>query len=89
MATTLFSIIVYYNHDGERIRYQVHNFTADKLKQLREVIVNAGLMIPREVGYWIIVLPHQIVSIEVCRQKKFYRSETAIDRKGMSVNAGG
>jgi len=85
---TLFTIECSYNHGSELVRYVLRNFTAAKLKELREVIITSGLMIPRAVDEWIIVLPHQIFSIVVVRQKFFHREETSINSQGMTVNAG-
>jgi hypothetical protein len=74
MAQTFFTIEVYYDHGPEPVRYVMRNMTAQKLKEFREVIINAGLMIPRETDHWIIVLPTQIRSIDVTRQEKFFRN---------------
>jgi len=76
---THFTIEVYYSNDAERCRYLLRNMTAAKLKEFREVIVTAGLMLPvardpgepDELDHWRIIMPQNILSIDVWRQRSF------------------
>jgi len=81
MSAVLFTIEIYYLSGTESKRYVLRNMTAAKLKEFREVIVNAGLMLPiarsgdmpDELDHWHIIMPHFITSIDVWKQKTFYR----------------
>ncbi len=82
MAVTLFTIEVYYKTDScSEARYVLRNMTVAKLKEFRETIVFAGLMLPvarepdtpDELDHWRVVLPWCIKSIDVWKQKQFFR----------------
>jgi hypothetical protein len=73
MSQTLVSIEVYYDHGAELKRYALKNVTMKKLKEFRDTIISAGLMLPTAVDEWIIVLPNNIRSVVVTRQKQFFR----------------
>lgn len=82
MSQTLFSIEVLYNAENEVKRYMLRNMTAIKLKEFRETIVNAGLMLPADydselpdLDQWYIILPHNIKTITVWRQERFFYAE--------------
>lgn len=81
MAQTLYTIEVYYNSGhGETCRYVLRNLTAPKLRDVRETIVVAGLALPvatesgmpDELGHWRMVLPQQIISIDIYQQKEYF-----------------
>ena len=79
MGNTLFTIEIYYSCDAVESRYLLRNMTTPKLKEFREVIVTAGLMlpiardpgIPDELDHWRIILPQAIKQIDVWRQQSF------------------
>lgn len=73
MAQQFFSIEVYFSHGQETGRYLYRNFTGKELKNLRETVIAAGLAIPVDTDHYKIILPTQITSIEVWRQKNFFR----------------
>jgi hypothetical protein len=70
----LWCIEVLYDHEGEVKRYQLPNQYSKELLKFRETIIQAGLMLPTraEKGQYIIVLPWNIVSINVTRQDRFF-----------------
>jgi hypothetical protein len=87
MSAILFTIEIYFKVGstgypiGESVsRYVLRNMTTGKLKEFREVIISAGLMMPfdpevKNPGFldqWKIVLPWNIISIDVYKQSKFY-----------------
>ena len=86
---THFTIEVYYTNDAEDCRYVLRNMTAEKLKEFREVIVTAGLMLPvardpgtpDELDHWRIILPHSIKSIDVWRQRSFIYGNKVVKEK--------
>ncbi len=82
MAVTLFTIETYYRtDDASEARYVLRNMTAARLKEFRETIICAGLMLPvardpgtpDELDHWRVVLPWCIKSIDVWKQDKFFR----------------
>lgn len=88
MAATFFTIEVYYSVPntgypiGDSVsRYVLRNMTAVKLKEFREVVVTAGLMLPvardpgepDELDHWRIIMPYCIKSIDVWRQRTFFK----------------
>lgn len=81
MAQTFFTVEIYYNGiDSTLNRYVLRNMTAAKLKEFREVIISAGLMMPANpevdkpgfIGEYKIILPWNIKEITVYRQQKFF-----------------
>jgi len=82
MATILFTIEIYYSIDTvSEARYVLRNMTAAALKQFRETVICAGLMLPierdpgspDELDHWRVILPWCIKSIDVWKQKTFFR----------------
>ncbi len=95
MSATLFTVEVYYRTDDvSDARYVLRNMTAAKLKEFREVIICAGLMLPvsrdpgspDELDHWRVVLPWNIKSIDVWKQKTFYRDNDQAKKSSPSAS---
>lgn len=82
MAQTLFTIEIVFLHENEVCRQLLRNYTADKLKEVRETIFSAGLMVPverstelpAELDHWRVISPWNIKAVEVWRQEKFFKN---------------
>jgi len=79
MENSFLTIEVYFDHGPEKKRYALQNQNWNQVKQFRETVVSAGLMLPmyevapmvsRSVDRWCVILPWRINSIEITRQSK-------------------
>lgn len=71
----LWGIEVMYRHyesPGSVRRHTMKNYFGEELMNFRNTVFTAGIMMPVDPGHWVIIMPADILQIDVYRQNSFF-----------------
>lgn len=74
----LWSIVVIVKHgmfQEETRRFTRCNLFSGEIMDLRKTFFTHGILMPVDPGHWIVILPWNILQIDIQRQKNFFANE--------------